>query len=354
MTLRRSITVGDVPIGPGEPCVFLADIGTFFNQDVAAGRELIDCVAAAGALFVKGEVLHDASICLDSDLLETITTRDAVVSKESYRDVIARKVLPLSAYESLFAHARGRRLRLALSVYDSAGLAFAQQQRAELVKIASSNIVHRPLIEQAAASGIATLMDTGASTLDEVARAVGWFTAAGGTQLIVEHSPAAPPAPVARHNLRRMLDFRDAFGCPVGLSDHHAGVEILFAAIALGASVVEKGVFPDSAVRDQDLAHGLAASALAETMRQCANVSAAMQPLPADAPTPQGHPARMGVIARHDMPAGHTLAAADLSYAFPALGVPVEHAHEITGRRLLDDVSRGAPIGWHNIERRDA
>ena len=58
----------------------------------------------------------------------------------------------------------------------------------------------------------------------------------------------------------------------------------------------------------------------------------------------------MGVIARHDMPAGHTLTMADLSFAFPAIGVPVEQAHEIVGRRLVDDVSRGAPIAWSALQ----
>lgn len=350
MSLRQVITLGDLSIGTGHPCVFLPDIGTFFNQDAAAGRELIDRVADSGASFIKGEILHDAGICLDSDLLETITTRDAVVSKERYRDVILRKVLPLSAYDALFAHARTRGLRLALSVYDTAGLTFAREQGAELIKIASSNIVHRPLIEQVAASGLAALMDTGGATFEEVARAVGWYTAAGGTQLIIEHSPPAPPAPVARHDLRRMIRYRSDFGCPSGLSDHHAGVEMLIAAIALGASVVEKGVYPDHVQRDQDVAHGLPVSHLANTIRQCANVSAAIQPLPPDAPAPAGHPARMGVVARHDMPAGHTLTLADLSFAFPAIGVPVEQAREIIGRRLVDDVSRGAPIAWSTLQ----
>ena len=103
--LQEQVAIGDIVIGQDAPSVFLPDIGTFFNQDVARGLALIDRVADAGARVIKGEVLHDAGICLDTDLLENITTRDAVVTKEPYRRVIERKVLPLSEYEKLFAHA---------------------------------------------------------------------------------------------------------------------------------------------------------------------------------------------------------------------------------------------------------
>jgi len=350
--LREVVRAGDVLIGPGHPCLFLPDIGTFFNQDLDGGIALIDRVADAGAAFIKGEVLHDAAICLDSALLENITTRDAVVSREPYHSVIARKVLPLAAYERLFAHATRRGLRLALSVYDADGLAFARGQGAVLIKIASSNVVHRPLIEQIAAAGVPALMDTGGATLDEVRRAVQWFTTAGGTELIVEHSPPAPPAPVSRHNLQRLAVLREACRCPIGLSDHHAGVEMLHAAIALGANVIEKGVYPDEVERDQDIAHGLPAGRLADTLRQCANVARAMQPPPADAPAPSGHPARMGLVAARELPAGHQLAPGDLAYAFPAIGVPVEQVTEALGLRLIKPITKGMPIDWASLDRK--
>jgi sialic acid synthase SpsE len=261
-------------------------------------------------------------------------------------------VLPLGAYERLFRHATRRGLRLALSVYDFAGLDFALAQRASIIKIASSNVVHRPLIERVAAAGPAVLMDTGGATLDEVRRAVRWFTDAGGTQLIIEHSPPAPPAPVSRHHVRRIESYREEFRCPVGLSDHHAGVEMLFAAIALGASVVEKGVFPDDLERDQDVAHGLPVSRLADTVRQCAHVSAALQPPPADAPAPAGHPARMGLVAARALAAGHRLREDDVTFAFPAVGIAVQDVNEAIGLPLVRPVAAGTPIEWPMLQGR--
>ncbi len=153
---------------------------------------------------------------------------------------------------------------------------------------------------------------------------------------------------MARHNLPALATYRDAFRCPVGLSDHHAGVEMLHAAIALGANVVEKGVFPDDLERDQDVAHGLPIGQLAATLRECANVSAAMQ-LP-DPLIATGHPARMGLTAARNLPAGRVLTLDDLAFAFPAIGVPVEHVGDIVGRRLSRPVKPGIPIDWSSIE----
>jgi sialic acid synthase SpsE len=254
-------------------------------------------------------------------------------------------------YERLLTHARKRGLQLALSVYDFAGLRFAVDQGAALIKIASSNIVHRPLIEQAATSGVPVVMDTGGASMDETARAATWFRSAGGTQLILEYSPPAPPAPPGRHNLRMIAMLRDTFGCPAGLSDHHHGAEMLFAAAALGADVLEKGVFPDDVVRDQDVAHGLAISELADVLDRIHKVHDALHgPMPLEPGSGAGHPARMGLIAARDLPAGHVLSHDDVTFAFPAIGMPVEQIEQAVGRRLMTSIPHGTPLLAGHLE----
>jgi sialic acid synthase SpsE len=262
MTPAPIVQVGGIAVGGPHPPLFLADIGTFFNQDIDCALRLVDGIADAGLAFVKGEVLHDAGICLDAGLEETIVSRDLGVSREDYRSVILRKVVALADYARIFEHARARGLRLALSVYDDVGLDFAIDQGAALLKIASSNIVHQPLIARAAASGLPVAIDTGRATMDEIARAIGWFREAGGESAILQHSPPAPPASAALHDLETIGLLQRLFDCPAGLSDHHAGDEMLYAAIALGAHVVEKGVCPDGLQKEQDVAHALAVGEL--------------------------------------------------------------------------------------------
>lgn len=351
MPLKQTVCVYGMPIGQGHMPLFLADIGTFFNQNISLGCSLIERIHAAGLVMIKGEILHDPNICLDTDLEEVITCRDARITKENYRRVIERKVISLSEYERLFNHARQLGLGLALSVYDEIGLRFALEQGAALIKIASSNIVHRPLIEKAASCGVPILMDTGKATLIEISRAVSWFVNAGGNELLLEHSPAGPPAPVTQHNLGMMRVMRECFRCPVGLSDHHYDDEMLYAAIAIGANIIEKGVSPDDLQSEQDLGHALPIGKLATVVKKCDNVYTALDGIiPELVPDRSGHPARMGLVAACDLFAGHKLKETDLTYAFPAIGIPVECSHLAIGKHVRYEIRRGIPIRWSDLQ----
>lgn len=351
MGLKPTIQIGECCIGGGDPPLFLADVGTYFNQDLARGKRLIDDIADCGLRFVKGEVLHDATICLDCDLEEVITDDKGGATKERYRDVIERKVLPLSSYDELYSHARHRGLGLALSVYDETGLAYAVKRGVEIVKVASSNIVHKPLIEKVARAGRPTIIDTGRATLGEILRAVQWFVSAGGSDLIIEYSPSAPPAPAATQNIGFIQTLRTVFQCPVGLSDHHAGDEMMYAAVALGAAVLEKGVCPNDLEREQDRAHALAARELAAVVRKCGNVHMGMRATTPELGLPRTpHPARMGLIARRDLAPGEVLTEREVGFAFPAIGVAVEDIDRVLGWRVRNAVRAGQPIRWTDLD----
>jgi sialic acid synthase SpsE len=351
MGLQSTIGVGEVCIGGDSPPLFLADIGTYFNQDLACGKRLIDDIADCGLRFVKGEVLHDAGICLDCGLEEVITDASAHVTTERYRDVIERKVLPLSSYDELFSHARRRGLGLALSVYDETGLAYVLERGVEIIKVASSNIVHKPLIERIARAGRPAIIDTGRASLGEILRAVHWFVNAGGSALIVEYSPPAPPVPASMQNLRFIETLREVCQCPIGLSDHHAGEEMLYAAVALGAAVLEKGVCPDDLDREQDRAHALTVRELRDVVRKCGNVYMGMGNTVPELRTPQPpHPARMGLIAKRELRRGEVLTEREIGFAFPAVGVAVEDIERVLGWRVRKGVPSGAPIRWIDLD----
>jgi len=344
------VDIGGRPVGPAHPPLFLPDIGTFFDGDAGQAKRMIARLADAGAEVVKGEVLHDADVCLDDDTTESyyVASTGEVVS-ERYRDLIARKVLPLSVYESIFADCRSRSLPFVVSVYDSAGAEFAVDIGAAALKIASANIVHEPLIRRVAELGRPVVLDTGRSTLAEIARAVDWLRDGGACAFIVEHSPPPPPAPVDAQNLRVLNILAGAFGCPVGLSDHHAGPEMLYAAAALGAAVLEKGVCRDDNPDDQDVAHALPVGRFEEVHAVCRTIHAGLGDgrLPAVMPPKT---ARMGLTARIAVAPGDELSAATAGFAFPAKGIPVEHWSLVEGWRFRRPVAAGAPIRWSDVE----
>jgi sialic acid synthase SpsE len=327
----------------------LPDIGTFFNQDVQQALRLADILRSAGVPFIKGEVLHDPSICLPSDVTVQYLSDKKEPVTERYRGLIERKFLPLTQYEEIFRHCKTLGLGLVLSVYDTVGANFARDIGAAGLKIASSNIVHAPLIRYIAQLGLPMIIDSGRSSLDETLRAISWAREAGAQRLILEYSPPAPPTPVSEHHLRVLSRLQSVFDGPIGLSDHHAGAEILYAATALGYRVLEKGVCPNSHVADQDVYHAISADQVATALQTIHSIHAALGYPSKAYNSPARHPARMGLVASHSLRRGDYITLEDVKFAFPALGIPVEEWDKVNGQKLTADLLAGTPIEWKHV-----
>ena len=184
-----------------------------------------------------------------------------------------------------------------------------------------------------------------------MARAVQWAEDAGARDIMVQHSPEAPPAPLANHHLRMLVTLKALFGRPVGLSDHHAGEEMLYAAVALGANAVEKGVCPDGIVADQDVHHAMPVSQVAEAIAKCRRIHVAlgsgMRSLRRDR---KKYISRMGLVASADLSAHDCLTLENVRFAFPAKGIPVEHWEIVEGWGVRSGVRAGQPIRWQDVE----
>jgi len=345
------LLLGTTPVGPDHPPVFLAEIGTLFNQDVGLARDMVEQVRRSREavrhtpLLLKGEILHTADICLDDDAVENYYSRSGEHCAERYREVIERKVVPLDQYRAIFGLCTD--LPFVLSVYDLEGADFAADIGAVALKIASSNVTHVPLIRHVARLGLPMLIDTGRSTLPEIERAVSTARDAGCDRLLTEHSPDGHPALPENHNLRMLWTLARTFGAPVGLSDHHAGEEMLYLSVALGASLVEKGVTLDPDALDQDVSHALPLTELVRVANTLHDCWLALGQDVRDLTTPiemLGSSARMGLVARRDLHAGDPVDLDHVTFAFPRKGIGAEEWDEVCGRTLGRDLPAGSVI----------
>ncbi|WP_288349401.1 N-acetylneuraminate synthase family protein [uncultured Thalassospira sp.] len=344
------IQIGGRAVGLECPPLLLPDIGTFFNSNVEEAIVLIDSLIDQGVEIIKGEILHDPSICLDDGTLESYySPKSGLMVEERYRDLIERKVVSLDDYDRIFRHCRNRELAFVLSVYDFAGADFALQSGAAALKVASSNIVHEPLIRYLANTRKPLVIDTGRSTMDEIDRALSWARSSGAEDIILEHSPPPPPAPVEHQNIRILDTFADKFDCLTALSDHHSGPEMLYAAAARGVSLLEKGVCSDDKEDDQDVAHALRVSDFSEVNRVCQTIYSGIGvgELP---PVKKKKTSRMGLVAAKNLSEGEYVSSESVSYAFPALGIPVEYWSRVNGSRITKSVEAGKPLEWDHVD----
>lgn len=326
--------------------IFLPDIGTFFDNDTKKASRIIDRISKLKLPVIKGEILHNADICLNGKFNETyFNNLSGKMNSVNFRKLIERKVISLKNYEKIFKGIP-KKTSLILSVYDFEGLDFALDQKCVAIKIASSNITHKPLIEYAAKKSKSLIIDTGHSTIEEISRAINWARdKSSKLELILQHSPKAPPNPVNQQNLLFMKNLGSIFNVQYGLSDHHYGEEMLYAATALGAVVVEKGVCEDNSKQDQDRAHALNLSKVKEVNEKIINIANSIgdgtRYLRKDR---KKYNSRMCLVAKKNIIKGEKITLEKLRFAFPPIGIGVEDIDFYLGKIINVNKKKGLPL----------
>lgn len=341
-----ALDIGGFRIGADHPPVFWPDIDVYFRRNETEALRLIDAVAKAGGGFLKGAVLHRADIALAGHQTSYFDHLEGRQKTRDYRAIMDEMVIPLPRLSRILDHGRSAGLKLVLSVYDFEGLEFALAQDAAALKIPSSNITHKSLIEATSATGVPLVIDTGRSRWTEIARAVEWAREAGaGERLLLQHSPPGPPASAGAFHMHMLKGLATGFSVPVGLSDHHTGLDMIPIAVTLGASVIEKGLVTSSQEAGIDRAHALPVPELprAIALMRDAFEALGLERRP-DNDAPPAPSDRMGCIAARPLGRGDVLTRDDIGFAFPVDGVGAEHVDRLIGCRLTTDLPAGSPF----------
>ncbi len=218
-------------------------------------------------------------------------------------------------------------------------------------KIASFEMVDLPLIRRVAVTGKPTIMSTGMATMEEIREAVETFRAGGGRELLLLHCVSGYPTPVEQSNLRR-IPALSAYGCPVGLSDHTLGTEAAIAAVALGASLIEKHFTLRRADGGPDAAFSLEPDELAALVHGARAVFGALGDGAEVRPEVESASRvfRRSLYVVSDIAAGGTFTSDNVRIIRPGYGLPPRHLPEILGRRARRALKRGMALEWEFIE----
>jgi sialic acid synthase SpsE len=357
--LNQSQKIGGYDLSVDSPPVFLAEVGGFFSKDLVLAKDLLQKIVESSnqiywqpTLF-KTEILHDAEICLPGNYMETYASKDGRVRKENYRELVERKIFPLKKYANLFKLCRDENINFVTSIYDFKGIDFAVDNGVAALKIASGNIVHIPLIRHAAKSGLPIIIDSGRSSLAEVDTAYNTALEAGANTIIIEHSPDGHPARPEAHNLQILDTYSTVFKCPVGLSDHHVGVEMLYMSVALGASLIEKGVHSKPDDLDIDISHTMDLKELPHVLKNIYNCWMALGANRRNKKTNIdgiiGSSQRPCVVAKTSIEPGEKIDLDLVYFAWPCVGISAEFWDLVEGARVVSQVKAGTPIKWSDL-----
>lgn len=343
MTDLRPVRIAGVPIGDGCPVYWIAEIGGNYVDQLEAQR-LVDAAVAAGCAAIKFQTFA----------AETITLRDNEFNLENTgrrnQYEMFRASEPDKEVQRWLVHyAASRGVPGFSSPAHLLDVEFLETLAVPAYKIGSDIATHLPLLREVAQTGKPVVLATGMCTLAEVEDAVTTLVKGGTRDLVLLHCVSSYPAHPEEVNLRVLATLREAFGFPVGLSDHCCGTEIALAAVALGAAAVERHVKhtanrntgPDCVLSSDE--HELAELVTAAERVRLALGDGQKIPSPAEMGNRQTN--RVSICVLAPVRRGELLTAEYLDIRRPGNGVPAKEYTAIVGRRRAAmDIPAGVPL----------
>ncbi len=321
--------------------LIIAEAGVNHNGDLALARQLIDVAAEAGADLVKFQTFSaDRLVTTHAKKADyQIQTTDA---GESQHAMIRRLELTRDMHEALIAHCKVRGIRFFSTGFDLDSIDLLVELGLDCLKIPSGEITNLPYLRHVGRYGKQVIISTGMATLGEIEAALDVLEQAGTPRdrITVLHCNTEYPTPMADVNLRAMLTIRDAFGVAVGYSDHTQGIEVAIAAVALGATVIEKHFTLDRNLPGPDHKASLEPDELKAMVAAIRNIEQAMgdgikRPSASEA---KNKPiARKSLVAACAIRAGECFNETNLAVKRPGTGLSPMRWDEVLGRKAPRD-----------------
>jgi N-acetylneuraminate synthase/N,N'-diacetyllegionaminate synthase len=345
-------SLGTRTVGGDAPCLVIAEAGVNHNGELALAHRLVDAAADARVDAIKFQTFDADALAAADAPKAGYQLRDGAAG-ESQREMLRRLQLSPEAHEALKRHAEARGLLFLSAPFEEQSAVFLVRLGVAALKVPSGELTNLPLLRVLARSGLPLLVSTGMSDLDEVGAAVGAVREAGATALALLHCTSSYPAPPESANLRAMATLRERFAVPVGYSDHTLGDAVPLAAVALGASLVEKHLTLDRALPGPDHAASMEPDALGLMVERIRAVERALgdgEKRPHACELETRRVARKSLFAARALAAGERLAADALVARRPGTGLSPARLESLVGRRLRRAVAADQMLVEDDLE----
>ena len=330
----REIALQNVP-----KTFLIAEIGANHNRSLSLAKEMIDIAADAGADAAKFQIYSAPTL---------YSARNDIAGGYdggALTELIEGVETPRDWLPALSDYCKKRGILFFATPFDLAAVDELDAV-SELFKIASFEIVDLPLIRKTASKKKPMIIATGLANMGEIEDAVNACREQGNEEVVLLQCASCYPASPAIMNLRAMETMRRAFGLPVGLSDHTLGIHISVAAVAMGASVIEKHFTLDRRMTGPDHSFAIEPDELREMVRQIREVESALgdglKRGPSSEEQEAFNVARRSLHAVADIPKGTVITGEMLISKRPGYGIRPKYLDWVIGRRAAADIPSDA------------
>jgi N-acetylneuraminate synthase len=349
--MAREIFIAGRSVGSGHPCFVIAEAGVNHNGDLELARSLVEAARKAGADAVKFQTFKAENL-VSANAPKAAYQMRTTDAEESQFAMIKRLELSAADHRELLDHCGRLGILFLSSPFDESSADFLDDLGMPAFKIPSGEVVNLPFLAHVARKGKPIILSTGMSTLGEVEAAVETIRAAGDPPLVLLQCVSNYPADPCHVNLRAMETLRRAFDVPAGYSDHVPGNEVSFAAVALGACVIEKHFTLDRHLPGPDHQASLEPDQLLALVRGIRAVEASLgdgRKRPADSEADTARVARKSLVAARDIAAGAVLDETMIAVKRPGTGLAPALRGQVTGRTARINIPRDALLRMEDL-----
>jgi N-acetylneuraminate synthase len=352
--MTPAITIGGRKIGPGYPPYVICELSANHGGQLERALELIDAAAATGADAIKIQTYTPDTLTIDHDGPD-FQIRGGLWDGYTLYELYKEAYTPYEWHPAIIDRARRHGVTLFSTPFDETAVELLSRLDVPAYKIASFEAIDLPLIARVAREKKPMIISTGMTDIEEIGEAISAARGAGASDLVLLHCVSTYPAKFESANLRTIVDIAGRFGVVTGLSDHTPGTACAVAAVALGASVIEKHFTLRRADGGPDSAFSLEPEEFSRLVEDCRNAWLSMGAVDySRSEEERGNRVfRRSLYIVADVAAGDMLTAENVRSIRPGFGLAPKYLPKVLGQRAARVLRRGQPLGWGDIDPAD-
>lgn len=319
--------------------LIIAEAGVNHNGDINIAKQLVDAAKEAGADIVKFQTTKVDSLV--SKYAEMAAYQKENIGKEtSQREMLETITLPFDAFFEIADYCKQVGIQFLSTPFDNESVDFLEKLGCDFWKIPSGEITNYPYLVKIAKTRKPVILSTGMSNMADVKACVDLLKKYGTEKITLLHCTTQYPTEYSDVNLNAMLTLKNEFNYPIGYSDHTKGIEIPIAAVAMGATVIEKHFTLDRTMKGPDHKASLEPDELKQMVIMIRNVEAAFgdgKKEPRDVEIPNITIARKSIIAKKKIYKGEILSEINITTKRPGTGISPMKWNEVIGTRAIRD-----------------